>query len=435
MVSLAAAGRGQDRAGCWAGVALAGATFLVLVSGQLDVAGQILLSSGLYAIWCWIDAYIKPLAERFLRGLPAAGSVRAKARLPPPQSTGQTPVPPSPSGGPPRRCCLAACWGLGFLLAGPDLLPLLEYTHTGARMARRSEGEEERKPWPARLAANVLPDMYGTYQRDSFLIYLPRPIQSIGSRRRWRMRGLLATLLVRSLAWCSRRHRSFNIIWLVLGVLGVAWLLDVPGLVRMIAAAGAQYAVHNRFVFVTSFAILAMAAEGLDGARAGRRAAAPWFWLPTALVAMLFLWCLFRIVVLPEPFATALETFVVHRQPVQWITDLAGVQSARRRFGRIRRGRPAWPVALAGWLLLDFQVRLRRWVVPLVGLLLVADLLCFGHGRNEQCDWSLYYPPLPILGKLAKEAKEESAVHRLRLFAAGPEREVPVARRPRLRRR
>ena len=48
----------------------------------------------------------------------------------------------------PRKAALglAVGWGLGFLLAAPYILPVLEYTHTGARMARRSAGEEERPP-------------------------------------------------------------------------------------------------------------------------------------------------------------------------------------------------------------------------------------------------------------------------------------------------
>jgi len=35
-------------------------------------------------------------------------------------------------------------WGLGFLLAAPHLLPLLEYAQTGSRMIHRNAGIEER---------------------------------------------------------------------------------------------------------------------------------------------------------------------------------------------------------------------------------------------------------------------------------------------------
>ena len=81
----------------WAGAALGGATFLVLVSGQLDVAGQILLSSGLYAVWCWIDQYVKPrLAERF-GARPSQGEQRPR------QGAARGGGRADPRPGPPRR--------------------------------------------------------------------------------------------------------------------------------------------------------------------------------------------------------------------------------------------------------------------------------------------------------------------------------------------
>ena len=57
---------------------------------------------------------------------------------------------------------LAVAWGLGFLLAAPYILPVLEYTHTGSRMARRSAGTRNghRLGWQA-LPQTVLPYMYG----------------------------------------------------------------------------------------------------------------------------------------------------------------------------------------------------------------------------------------------------------------------------------
>jgi hypothetical protein len=42
--------------------------------------------------------------------------------------------------------------------------------------------------------------------------------------------------------------------------------------------------------------------------------------------------------------------------------------------------------------------------VPLTGVLLVSDLLCFSHGRNYQCDPALYYPEIPALRDVAGAA-------------------------------
>jgi len=104
-------------------------TFLTLVSGQIDIAGQALLGSGIYAVWCLWDAHP---GGWFLRKFWTASVT------------------------------LILGWGLGFMLAAPHLLPLLEYAQSGSRMAHRSEGAEERPPVGlAALPQVVLPDIYG----------------------------------------------------------------------------------------------------------------------------------------------------------------------------------------------------------------------------------------------------------------------------------
>src|ERR1044071_886458 len=90
-------------------IGLSAVTCLVLISGHIDVAGQALLASGLYAAWCFWDAY----GKRWYQG------------------QGRTAV-----------ITLAAGWCLGFLLSAPHLLPLLEYARTGARMEHRSSGSK-----------------------------------------------------------------------------------------------------------------------------------------------------------------------------------------------------------------------------------------------------------------------------------------------------
>ena len=42
------------------------------------------------------------------------------------------------------------------------------------------------------------------------------------------------------------------------------------------------------------------------------------------------------------------------------------------------------------------------WFFPVVGTLLVGELLWFGYGRNAQCDPALYYPSIPALEQVAK---------------------------------
>src|SRR5437879_5081234 len=119
--------------------------------------------------------------------------------------------------------------------------------------------------------------------------------------------GVVATLLIAPLAWFSRAHRSRNIFWTALGLLGLSWCLNVPGLVQFLRLPGLNLMSHNRLVFATAFAILALAAVGLEVLSQGP---IPWrisLWFPAGILSALFLWSAFRAVHLPPKVATGLE--------------------------------------------------------------------------------------------------------------------------------
>src|SRR5436190_4147309 len=143
---LLAVDRTVRRSSQIAWIGLSAVTCLALISGHIDVAGQVLLASGLYAIWCFWDEY----GKRWYQG------------------QGRTAV-----------ISLAAGWCLGFLLATPHLLPLLEYAQTGARMAHRGGGEEERPPVGlSGLPQTVLPDLYGVSRAGSMRFVSGNQIES-----------------------------------------------------------------------------------------------------------------------------------------------------------------------------------------------------------------------------------------------------------------
>ena len=252
-------------------VGLSVVTCLVLISGHIDMAGQVLLGSGIFALWCLWNAYA---GGWFLRKFWAASGM------------------------------LILGWGLGFLLAAPHLLPLLEYAQTGSRMAHRSAGAEERPPVGlTALPQVVLPDIYGTSEQGSMLISSlkePNLLESTTAA----YTGIFATLLVAPLAWCSRRHRTMNAFWVFLAIFGLSWCLNIPGFVNLLRLPGLNLMSHNRLVFLTSFAILALAATGLENLWEGAFQWRWWFWLPAACLAGLCGWCFYRSMVLPEPLAT-----------------------------------------------------------------------------------------------------------------------------------
>ena len=138
---------------------------------------------------------------------------------------------------------------------------------------------------------------------------LPRPRQPPGEHI-GAFAGLLAALLLAPLAWQSGPQRPM--VWLLaaLGVLGMAWAVDIPGLVDLLRLPGLNMMSHNRLVFVTALAVVALAAIGLETLRAGRFPWRWWFWLPFGISIALGCWCLFRAAQLPEPLASQLPAAI-----------------------------------------------------------------------------------------------------------------------------
>ena len=164
----------------WAGLWLAPATCMAIVSGQHDVGAQVLLFSGLYAVWCFIDEYGRRCFTRQI--LPALATI-------------------------------VVGWGLGLALASVYLLPVLEYSRSSSRVERRIRGKEERPPiGPEALPEMVIPDMYGSTQ-EGYLPVFPKYQGNQLESSATAYTGLLATILLMPLAWCSRRHRSINLCW------------------------------------------------------------------------------------------------------------------------------------------------------------------------------------------------------------------------------
>ena len=349
-----------------AGVGVSAATFLVLVSGPLDIAGQVLLGSGLYGLWRCREAN-KGGGERYWRGLLAR---------------------------------LAVGWTLGFLLAAPYLLPVLEYSRTGARVARRSAGTEERPPVGLKaLPQVILPDFYGTSQKPSMRFASGHHSESSAAT----YAGVLATMLVAPLAFCSRRHWGMNTFLVFLMVFGLSWCLDIPILVSVLRLPGMNMMSHNRLVFLASFAILALAVIGLEALLRGLVRWRWWLWVPGAILAGVFIWCLYLSLHLPKPIRTQIAGTVLQRNQINRISNVEELARMQKWFVQYYAAAAIWCGAgLLGWVCVRACQSRQPRLVPVLAGLLIADLLWFGHRRNVQCDPSLYFPRIPVLQALAK---------------------------------
>jgi hypothetical protein len=362
------------RPGGWGALAVALLTYLTVADRQLDIAGQVLLASGIFAIWRLFDQYGWRWCVPRWFGRPMQATL-----------------------------ALAAGWLLGFLLAAPLLLPTLEYAQSGLRMRQRGGGYEERPPVGLEaLPQTVLPDMYGSTQKGNFPVFPEAQEYQLESSSAT-YAGLVATLFVAPLAWCSHRHRSTTIFLPALGLFALSWCLNVPGVVTLLRLPGFNMMSHNRFVFVTSLAIVAMMAIGLDVLWRGPLQRRWWFWLPLLLLTVLLGWCLYRTANLPEPLASRLTAEIMHGKIVEGISTLAEVREAQATFVRSYVvGSVLCALGVAGWLVLCFGVELRRWFMPLLATVLMADLLWFAYDRSAQCDPSLYYPKIPALEEVKK---------------------------------
>lgn len=343
-----------------AGIGLAVVTCLILLSGQLDIAGELLLFSALFGGYCVLSRRRRLAHSRQ-------------------HSHGHN--------------TLWAGWLAGLLLAAPAILPVLEYSRSGARMERRSAGSEERPPIGlAALPQVILPRIWGSLLPGSVSV-APKGQGNTLESSAAAYAGLIATLFMAPLAWCSRRHRPAIIFWTVAGFVGLSWCLNVPGLVSLFRLPGLRMLSYNRLTFGAGFAVVCIAAIGLDSLWRRRAAWRSWHWAPVAILAGLGIWSTIRRFHLPHAFAVALAK----------IHDETHLQTARAWLDHSHTIAVLLCVAALGaWLTLRIWKR-SRWLFVLVSTMWLAELVEFDLSRDFQSDASAYYPRLPVLDALAKD--------------------------------
>lgn len=354
----------------WALPGLATVAMLTIVSGHLDMAGLVVIVGGLFAIW---ESFFV-----FHRRDDTRESVR-------------------------RFAIVIAGWALGFMLASPELLPALEYAKTGSRLSQREAGREERPPIGlASLPQLVLPHIYGTIEKNGVAIF-PKKESDLPETPAAGFTGLVASLVLAPLAWGSRRHRSVTWFLAAIAFLGIAWCLNVPGIVWLMRLPALNLLSYNRFVFVSSFALLLLATIGLEGISNRTADWHRWYYIPVAILAGLSAWCVFRAFSLPEAIAVKLPQVVAAGHPVRWVEDMEGVRRVQHWFTSMYTlGAIVCFAAIGVWLWVRLKRNLARSVPALLGLLAFGELLFFDYGRAAQCDPQLYYPRIAALEEIGR---------------------------------
>jgi hypothetical protein len=352
-------------------VGLAMVTALMLISGRLDMAGQCLLVSGLYALWCVWDEYgrkcFSPPARRAVLGLVLG-------------------------------------WTLGFMISTPQVLPTVEYTRTGSRMESRAKGAEERPPaGPVALPHALVPDYYGRTTSDTLsnMPYKPGNLEesAVGAYA-----GVIAMLFVAPLAFWSRRHRSFNLFLAALAIFGLSWILNLPIIVGVLRLPGLNMMSHNRLVFATCFAFVALAGVGLEMLSKGTLRWQRWHWLLVLPLALLSGLCMHRALVLPEPFATEWGLKISRGEKIQWVQNMSQLHQVQAWFrDHLLIAGAICATGAIFWCLLGFRKPLlTRLLFPVTCVGLMLDLIWFTQKRQPQCDPALYYPRIPALEQTAR---------------------------------
>jgi hypothetical protein len=363
--SLAAVDRAVRAPRGWGGPALSIVTMLLLLGGALDIAGQVLMVSGLYALWCIWDEYRS--RAFLLKGLRVGGT-------------------------------LALAWILGFACCMWFLIPAADYVNTGSRMIYRKAGAEERPPIGlAALPQVVIPDMYGSAVRGSFRI----GALSLQESSAMAYAGSVSILVLAPLAWFSTKRRSFIGVLTLVAFLSLSWTLKIPFIVPLLRLPFLNMMSHNRMAFVTAFALIALGAIGFEALLRREVHRRWWFVIPALLLAVLCGWCIHSSFNLPEPVASQLGAAVA-KSPVGQIDEPWEVAEIQRNFRKTYAVNAAFCAAGAAvWCFLMAGSAAAGWIVPALAALLCIQLVYFGYGFAAQTDPNLYFPKLPILERIA----------------------------------
>jgi len=330
-------------------LALALATAVTLVSGHASIAAHVLLAAGLFALFRCFDLHGRAALRRAWPGIGAL--------------------------------CLGV--GLGVGLSGPQTLPTLEYMQESWRIQKRQEGRVETPPiGPVALPAVLMPYIDGSTQRHTTLIRHGNRLESSHAA----YAGLLTALVLVPLGFGLRRLWRMHCFWLALGFLGLTSILGVPLLKEFFELPVLNTLRNNRFTLVTAFALVALAASGLELVVRGQFRWRGGYFVAVGLAALVVLFCIARANGTPDlrPEFRTEEILRWFRRVSIGYALLAAV--ALFLWWRLARGGGAWSRTPQCALLL--------------GLLPLAEVVQQGYDANVQGEHALYFPRHKVIERL-----------------------------------
>jgi hypothetical protein len=208
-------------------------------------------------------------------------------------------------------------------------------------------------------------------------------------------------------AFARRRHRAVALFLLVLAFLALVAIVGIPVLREPFFRFPLSALRGNRFVFVTSFALLTLAVVGMDASTRPRIRRSRLLLVSLVLLTAAGCWCLLRVVVPPERLTTILEHAtkeLAAGKRLEAPFDSAD-SPARLRASFASVYFTGFAFAVAGVVVL---LILRRRPMPIraplfavIATIALSELVVTAWGRVPQCDPSLYYPPLSFTKVLA----------------------------------
>ncbi len=332
-----------------------------------------------------------------------------------------------------------ACWGLGLLAGGVQLLPTAELVeHSTRRPQAPAAVAAQHLPAAAALTL-VLPDAFGTPDEPLpasrepavwWLLGADEAEQGLAANRlEWHLFAGLTTLAFAAAALLARPRRATFPLLVLLAAAGLA--LDLPGLSFLYGLPGANLGAPARAWGVAGLALAWLAALGMDALLEG--------WRPARLGAMavsaagLVGGLALHLGLDPEAFAADLEADL----PARFGVDLETVRSfftrEEARDAAARLAAAGRRLALLGAALLPIAYLVGRLTVRRAGLaacaLLFVELASAGRPQAPALrpgDLPLL-PPSEAMDALARAAGDGRVV-RLDRSASGVDEVLRLAR-------